>query len=33
LLFLRFLPIMAVSELKGINKETSIVTEKPENHE
>jgi molybdopterin-containing oxidoreductase family membrane subunit len=33
LLFLRFLPIMAVSELKGINKETSIVTEKTENHE
>ncbi len=39
LLFLRFLPMMAVSELKGILKETSIVpanennTEKTENHE
>ncbi len=33
LLFLRFLPMMAISELKGINKETSIVTENTENHE
>ena len=33
LLFLRFLPMMAVSELKGILKETSIVTENSENHE
>jgi len=32
LLFLRFLPMMAISELKGINKETSIVTENTENH-
>ncbi len=33
LAFLRFLPMMAISELKGINKETSMITEKPENHE
>ena len=33
LLFLRFLPMMAISELKGINKETSIVTENTEDHE
>jgi molybdopterin-containing oxidoreductase family membrane subunit len=33
LLFLRFLPMMAVSELKGILKETSVVTENSENHE
>jgi molybdopterin-containing oxidoreductase family membrane subunit len=33
LAFLRFLPMMAISELKGINKETSIITEKPEDHE
>ncbi len=33
LVFLRFLPMMAISELKGINKETSIVTENTENHE
>ena len=31
--FLRFLPMMAISELKGINKETSIVTENTEDHE
>jgi molybdopterin-containing oxidoreductase family membrane subunit len=33
LAFLRFLPMMAISELKGINKETSMITEKPEDHE
>ncbi len=33
LLFLRFLPMMAISELKGVLKETSIVPEKTENHE
>jgi molybdopterin-containing oxidoreductase family membrane subunit len=33
LLFLRFLPMMAISELKGVLKETSIVTENTENHE
>ncbi len=33
LLFLRFLPMMAASELKGILKETSIVTENTKNHE
>jgi hypothetical protein len=27
------LPIMAISELKGVLKETSIVTEKSETHE
>jgi len=33
LLFLRFLPMMAISELKGILKETSTVTQNTENHE
>ncbi len=33
LLFLRFLPMMAISELKGVLKETSVVPEKTENHE
>lgn len=33
LIFLRFLPMMAISELKGINKETSVVTENTEDHE
>ncbi len=33
LVFLRFLPIMAVSELKGVLKETSIVPENNEDHE
>ena len=31
LMFLRFLPMMAVSELKGVLKETSIVKENTEN--
>lgn len=33
LLFLRFLPMMAISELKGVLKETSTVTENIENTE
>lgn len=33
LAFLRFLPMMAISELKGINKETSIITKNTENTE
>jgi len=33
LLFLRYLPMMAMSELKGVLKETSIVKENTESHE
>ncbi len=33
LIFLRFLPMMAISELKGVLKETSIVTENTNDHE
>lgn len=32
LLFLRFLPMMAASELKGVLKETSIVNENTKNN-
>ncbi len=33
LMFLRFLPMMAISELKGVLKETSIVKENTKSHE